>query len=87
MTDVHEKVKEESKRFEQALPGLLESLKGRWVVFLNGAVQGDYETADQAYSDGLKRFGLKGGFVVAEVKQVDPSPLTAGIIYGLDLSC
>ena len=87
MTDAREMVKQESINFEKAIPELLKTLRGRWVVFKDGTVQCDYKTETEAYSSGLKRYGLEGGFVVAEVREVEHLPLTAGIIYGLDLSC
>ena len=40
MNDVREIVKKETKNFEKALPKLLKTLRGRWVVFKDGAVQG-----------------------------------------------
>ena len=67
--DVHEKVRRESDRFRAALPRLLRSrLKGRWVIFLNGKVEGDFESVEEAYPEARRRFGHDGGFVVARVE-------------------
>ncbi len=84
MTDVREKIKAESQRFTQALPELLKTnLKGRWVVFKDGAVQGDYDTESEAYQDAVKRFTLDGGFAIHEVKEQEPIYITAGAVYGV----
>ena len=77
-------VAEEYRRFEAALPGLLETLRGRWVVFRNDAVQGDFDTEDAAYGAGVQKFGIDGCFVIAEVKELptEPELLTASIAFG-----
>ena len=85
MTDVHEMVRMETERFEKALPRLLENLSGRWVVFKDNTVKADFDTEAEAYTEGLNRYGVDGGFVVAEVAKRDPELLTAGVVYGLDL--
>ncbi len=87
MSDVREKIKEESQRFVQALPELLKTLKGRWVVFKDGAVQGDYATESEAYGVAVKRFGLEGGFAIHEVKEQEPFFITAGAVYGVQIGC
>jgi hypothetical protein len=67
--DVRERVFAECDRFYAALPRLLESpLKGRWVVFLNGEVQADFENQFDAYHAAGARFGYDGGFVIARVE-------------------
>lgn len=87
MNDVREKVKKESLLFVQALPELLKTLKGRWVIFKDGAVQGDYATESDAYKDAVKRFSLEGGFAIHEVKEQEPVFITAGAVYGVDIGC
>ena len=67
--DVNERVSVESDRFYAALPRLLDSpLRGRWVIFLNGSVQGDYGDEDAALDDASRRFGRDAGFVIARIE-------------------
>ncbi|HZM00527.1 MAG TPA: hypothetical protein VFD43_09780 [Planctomycetota bacterium] len=67
--DARERVAEESDRFYKALPRLLKSrLRGRWVLFLDGDVQADFGDEWEAYREGIARFGIDGGFVVARVE-------------------
>ena len=67
--DVHEKVKRESERFRAALPRLLKSrLRNRWVIFLHGKVEGDFESGHEALVEAQRRFGHDGGFVVTQVR-------------------
>lgn len=75
-------VREEWARFEAALPRLLDSdLKGRWVVFKDGEVQAISDSLMAAYSEGVRLFGQNGGQVIAEVKELTQTPVTAGAIY------
>jgi hypothetical protein len=76
--NVYDQVLEESKRFLAALPALLTSkLRGRWVVFKDGAVVGDFDTEAEALRAGIDRFGPKGGFVVDNVREHRPIRLFA----------
>lgn len=77
MTTAVENVKEEMERFKKALPVLLAKLPGRWVVFRNGVVVGDYATQDEAFVAGLNEFGADGGQVIAQVAAIEPVPLSA----------
>jgi hypothetical protein len=72
-----DRVKEEMARFEAALPGLLQTVRGRWVVFRDGNVVSIHDDARTAYEDGLRRFGPAGGHVVAPVEETQTIPITA----------
>ena len=78
------KVARENDLFLAALPELLKTLKGRWVVYCDGAVQGNYPTQDEAYKNGLEQYDLEGGFVIAQVEEQNKTPtyLTASIAFG-----
>lgn len=78
-----EKVLEETKRFHDALPQLVQKYAGRWVVFAEGAVVSDHANENDAYKAALERFGVQGGFVVAPVVELKPTPITAGVLFGL----
>lgn len=80
MLTVRDKVLEQTRKFLAALPGLLDGHRGRWVVYLDG-IRGEYATRDEAYAAAVKEFGGDGGFVVAPVTEVSPTPITAGVIY------
>ena len=81
MDAIHQQVLEETKRFWAVLPELLEKIPGRWVVFKDGVVVGDYATGSEAYRAGLKQFGRDGGHIIAPVEPNVPHPITAGSLY------
>ncbi len=76
-------VLEETKRFHQELPRLLRQYRGRWVVFKHGKVHGDHQSESEAYAAALKKFDRNAGFVVAQVTEVTPSPITAAALFGV----
>lgn len=78
-----EKVRAESERFEKALPDLLATIPGRWVIYLEGEVRGDFATEDDAYAAALERYDIGAGFVIAPVIQPSPVPVTAGYAFGI----
>ncbi|MBI5478799.1 MAG: hypothetical protein HY906_08090 [Deltaproteobacteria bacterium] len=82
MSDIERKVLEETERFRAALPELIKQHPGRWVVFRDGQVVSDHATEDEAYRAAVARFGVTGGFVVAPVVEVEPTPVTAGVMFG-----
>jgi hypothetical protein len=81
MDDLHQRVLEETKRFWAVLPKLLETIPGRWVVFKDGVVHGDYATHEEALDAGINQFGLDGGEVIAPVRPNIPVVLSAGSLY------
>jgi len=86
MLSYEEKLKKvalEKELFLKDLPELLKTLKGRWVVYRDNAVQGDYATEKEAYHNGLDMYGLEGGFVITQVvEEEEPEFLTASIAFG-----
>jgi hypothetical protein len=82
MNELEAKVLQETERFFSALPDLIESLGGRWVVFLDGQVVSHHDTEDAAYRDAVALFGGERGYVIAQVVEVTPTPITAGVMYG-----
>jgi hypothetical protein len=82
MSEIERRVLEETERFRAALPELIKHHPGRWVVFRDGAVVSDHATEDEAYRAAVVRFGVQGGFVVAPVAHVEPTPITAGVMFG-----
>lgn len=69
------------RRFQEALPGLLEQHRGRWVVFRDGQVVSAHDTEEEAYRAGLEAFGRHGGHVVAQVAEQRVVPLTAAVSF------
>lgn len=76
-------VLEETKRFQEALPELLKTIGGKWVVFKDNQVVSVHDDPDSAYADGLNTFGLDGTFVIARVELEKATPISAGTIFGL----
>lgn len=83
MTTVSEKVLEETKRFRASLPELLKVHPGKWIVFLNGAVQSVHDDETSAFESGRSQFGVDAGYVIAPVVEVTPTPVTASVMFGL----
>ena len=83
MSTVAEKVLEETKRFRAALPQLLATQRGKWVVFMDGEVKSIHEDEKSAYDDAFHRFGADGGYVIAPVVETSPTPVTASVLFGL----
>ncbi len=81
MTNPADKVREETKRFRDALPSLMKSLAGRWVVFRDGKVVADFASESEAYESAIDEYGAEGGFVVACVVVVDPEPINAHVLF------
>lgn len=77
-----QKVKEETRRFEAALPALLETMRGKWVVFRDGTVQSQHASEPDAYVAAVAKYGPHGGFVVAPVEPISATPITAGVMFG-----
>lgn len=82
MTSAVQLVLEESERFYEALPDLITTHAGRWVVFKGGEVVSDHDTEEEAYADGVERFGVDGGQVVAQVETAEPVPATMAVLFG-----
>lgn len=77
------RVADESARFRAAIPQLLARYRGKWVVFRDGAVVSVHHDEESAYVEGLRRFGVAGGHVVAIVREPEPVLLSAAIELGL----
>ena len=65
MDDAYKAVMEEMERFRAALPELLKTLPGKWVVFKDGEVRSVHDDEDAAFLAGMQAFGRDGGHVVA----------------------
>jgi len=83
MDSVSAKVLAETERFRAALPGLKKVMPGVWVVFKDGAVVSGHGTEEEAYLAAMKSFGPEGGFVVGQIADEPPVPLTAGVVFGM----
>ncbi|MFT7625064.1 MAG: hypothetical protein ACI9WU_004255 [Myxococcota bacterium] len=80
--DMFRPVLEETLRFRAALPSLMKSYAGKWVVFSDGAVSSVHGTEDDAYYAGMTMFGRHGCYVVDRVERKHAVPLTAAVVYG-----
>lgn len=71
--DINEPVRQEMKRFREALPRLLKGpYAGKWVVFKDGDVRTAHETAAEAHKAGARALGIFGGQVIAQVVEEKP---------------
>ncbi|HXH95257.1 MAG TPA: hypothetical protein VNN25_27025 [Thermoanaerobaculia bacterium] len=73
MISLDDKIRAQWERFLVDLPGFLldDALAGKWICYLDGV---HYAGADQndAYRFGLERYGIDGGFVIAQVVEQKP---------------
>lgn len=76
-----QRVKLEFERFKAALPELLKTHSGKWVVFLNGEVQSMFDDEGSAFDHAVKTLGVEAGFVVAPVVPIAPQPITAAAAF------
>jgi len=81
MSDKFAAVLAETRRFRAALPYLLESHKGCWVVFKNGAVASTHESQDEACEAGLAAFGPHSPHVIDRVEQKSAVHVSAAYAY------
>ncbi|MFT5431362.1 MAG: hypothetical protein ACI9OJ_002057 [Myxococcota bacterium] len=81
MIEMYRQILEESRRFRAALPDLLQRHAGQWVVFHHGQVTSVHADADDAYREGMTRFGPDCSYVVDRVERQSAVPLTAGVVY------
>lgn len=73
LKQIDEEVSEEGRLFRAMLPGLLQGpLKGRYVVFREGAIQSDHPTMQEAYRAACERFGYYGGMMIDRVEIPKP---------------
>ena len=65
------KATDEMQRFRAALPALLtdERLRGRWVVFKDGAVMRAFDDDREGYRWAVETLGRLSGFVLAPVRE------------------
>ena len=70
VAEANRRVSEEMGRFQAALPSLLvdDALRGRWVVFKDGAVQRAFDDEGEGFRWARETLGRLSGFVLARVE-------------------
>jgi hypothetical protein len=78
-----QRVLDEAKRFRALLPELLRKYDGRWVIFRDGDVAGDFDEEEQAFVAAVGTYGVRGGFVIALVTAdaLEPVPVSAALFF------
>ena len=70
----------ELTRFDSELPQLLRTMKGQFVLFHGeDAAAGPYETEDEAYEAGCKKYGIDPFLVMLVEEHEKPIPLLQDI--------
>jgi len=64
-----EEIGAEMERFRKALPDLLRTCPGKWVVFKAGRVVSTHDDEEAAYAAGIEAFGRDGGQIVVCVEE------------------
>lgn len=83
MSQLERTILKESQMFREMLPSLLPSYAGKWVLFRDGGVVSVHATETDAYQAGVSKFGVEGGFVVAQVIETGPMPINVAVTFGL----
>ena len=75
----------EIERYNELLPELLASSKGKFVVIKGRELLGIFDSNDDAYEAGLESYGLSG-FMLRPVRETQPvvsiPALQLGILHG-----
>lgn len=82
MDDAFSAILAETLRFREALPELLPSYGGQWVVFTDGRVTSVHQNEDDACRTGMRRYGPNSSYIVDRVERKRAVPLTAAVVYG-----
>jgi len=69
-------LKDERDAFERLLPSLLEQHRGEYVIVADGEPLGFHHTFAGAYGAAVKALGAAARFLVAEVKPLEPQPIS-----------
>jgi hypothetical protein len=81
-----EDLQQEQDAFDAALPKLLREHRGEFVVFKDRKPVGFYPSYDDAYAMALDRYGHEAVFLISEVVQRIPQPVSlswnAGVLFG-----
>jgi hypothetical protein len=81
-----DRLRREQAAFDRQLPEILPEHQGEFVVFKDEVPQGFYKTYNDAYGAALDRFGLDDVFLISEVLERHPEPVsiswTAGVMFG-----
>ncbi len=84
MTSFEKEVFNQTKKFREKLRELPVALAGKWVVFEGGEIRSEHENSEEAYELAVRRYGLDVPFVVVQVVSADPTPVSAGVYFGLE---
>jgi len=76
----------EQDAFDAMLPDLLRGHAGEFVIFKNREPVGFYPSYNDAYTAALDRFGHEAVFLISEVVERIPQPVSlswnAGVLFG-----
>jgi hypothetical protein len=76
----------EQRAFDEKLPELLKEHKGEFVIFKDGLVVGLFPSYQAAYAEALARFGHEAPFLISEIVERSPLPVSiswnAGVLIG-----
>jgi hypothetical protein len=80
--DFKESIHKERKKFKAQLAELIKEHLGKWVLFKDGEVISFFESQEQAYTEGLKRFGIDIPFLIDQVVEKPPQNTSFSIELG-----
>ena len=85
-TDFLDALRKEQEAFDAKLPELLHDHKGEFVVIKDGELVALFPSYEDAYADALGRFGHDAVFLISEVIERSPVPVSiswnAGVLFG-----
>jgi hypothetical protein len=74
---------EERKAFETQLSDLLAAHRNQYVLFKDGKPVAFFADNATAYDEALKRFGVDATFLIAQVVEQDPQPVSLALDAGV----
>jgi len=79
-------IEQEQDLFDKQLDELVKAHKGKFVLFKGGRPVDFFNTFQEAYADGLRRFGPNAIFLVMPAEKLPAEPVSlsweAGVMFG-----
>lgn len=84
MSNHAEEVLQQTRLFREKVVEVPVEQAGKWVVFESGEIRSFHDNASDAYASAVESFGFDVPYVVAQVVASEPTPISAGVCFGLE---
>jgi hypothetical protein len=65
---VAERVLADTLLMRKMMPALMERIPGKWIVFRDGEVRSGHRSMEAAFAAAIKKYGVRGAFVISRVE-------------------